>query len=93
MNHKPKEISFSKIKKKVSDLLHKLQLPFEKVLKTIVKSFDKIVKSYDNSCALAHPIAKSYNKIVNKTVIDCKKLFSNNKISKFVKAFHYFSIF
>jgi hypothetical protein len=51
--------------------LHKLQFTFEKVLKTIVKSFEKIVKSFDNSYALAHPIVKSYDKIVNKTVIDC----------------------
>jgi hypothetical protein len=50
LNHKPKEISFSKIKKKVSDLLHKLQFTIEKVLKTIVKSFDKIVNKIVNDC-------------------------------------------
>ncbi len=35
----------------------------------------KPVKSFDNSCASAHPIVKSYDKIVNKTVIDCKYCF------------------
>jgi hypothetical protein len=43
--------------------LDKLELTFEKVLRTIVKSFEKIVKSY-NSCALVHPIVKSDDKIV-----------------------------
>ncbi len=71
MNYKPKEINFSKMKKKISDLLHKLQFTFEKVLKIIVKSLEKIVKSYNNSCALAHPIVKSYDKIVNKIVNEC----------------------
>jgi biotin-(acetyl-CoA carboxylase) ligase len=71
LNYKPKEINFSKMKKKISDLLHKLQFTFEKVLKIIVKSLEKIVKSYNNSCALAHPIVKSYDKIVNKIVNEC----------------------
>jgi hypothetical protein len=37
----------------------------------MVKSFEKIVKSYENSYALAHPIVKNYDKIVNKIVNDC----------------------